>query len=347
MMKRKEGGILLRQRNYCLDVLKLYFAYTVAVGHSAFAGSIPMLNIDFVVGLFFILSGYFLVGSFDSGKYRDPWQYTMARVVRLWPAYFVSFTTLYLYENVGRSGVGDLVRGFCRSLPEILLVQNIGMFPEGINFPMWQLSTLIAGSFVLFALLQYDRQLTLNVLCPVMAVCGYVCLGQDVEVWGTAGYFVYVPMVRALCALSLGMFLHQPVKAVLAYLEDSEDPRMPALVTLGSPVMAALLWLNRSDMVMILPYIGLLVCLMYSKSLWAKLLRHPALAGLERISLGIYMNHVLLIRVLERHPGLFAWAGGAQVLVYLAVLTVYSMALMKLVDGLAGLLTRAGKKVQV
>ena len=70
------------KRNYALDLLKFYFAITIAVSHAPFAASFPAIASDKIVMLFFILSGYFLVSSFLSGKYESPGQYTARRLSR-------------------------------------------------------------------------------------------------------------------------------------------------------------------------------------------------------------------------------------------------------------------------
>lgn len=199
------------QRNYSIDLLKFYFACNVALGHTNLPTLLPLINIDYVVTLFFILSGYFLVRSFDSGKYATPWQYTMSRVCRIWPYYFCAFLILFLYMQLDSgAGIRETVRRFSHSLQEILMLQNVGIFPEGINFPTWQLSTLIFGSHLLFTLLAWNRQLALNLICPALAACIYTCLGMDHNPWGNIGHFFYVPMLRAIAGLSLGMFLYDP-----------------------------------------------------------------------------------------------------------------------------------------
>lgn len=47
------------KRNYCLDLLKFYFAITIAVSHAPFGASFPVVASDKIVMLFFVLSGFF------------------------------------------------------------------------------------------------------------------------------------------------------------------------------------------------------------------------------------------------------------------------------------------------
>ena len=51
----------MKQRNYSIDFLKLYFALIIAVWHTPFPASFPVFDTSYVVCMFFILSGYFLV----------------------------------------------------------------------------------------------------------------------------------------------------------------------------------------------------------------------------------------------------------------------------------------------
>lgn len=321
------------RRNYSIDLLKLYFACNIALGHAHLPTALPLINIDYVVTLFFILSGYFLVQSFDSGKYATPWQYTMNRVCRIWPYYFCAFLILLLYTQLHAGfKIGQFLRTLCQSLPEILMLQNVGLFSEGINFPTWQLSTLVFGSHLLFTLLVWNRQMTLNFVCPVLASCLFTCLGQDVDLWGTVGYFFYVPMLRAIAGLSLGIFLYDPfclLRKKLAHI-----PLGSAIMSAGAILMAILLWLNRDHATMLtLPFMGLLFCLLYPDTLWARLFHHPLLRHLDKLSLGIYMNHVLFMRILENHPYLLKF-GFPTDLLFLACVTGFSVITMWLIDQL-------------
>ena len=81
------------ERNYSIDFLKILFALSIACGH--FKGSV--LSSDLIVELFFILSGFFLVNSFYSGKYHgDALSYTASRLKRIYPYYLLAFLILFI-----------------------------------------------------------------------------------------------------------------------------------------------------------------------------------------------------------------------------------------------------------
>jgi len=159
------------ERNYSIDFLKILFALSIACGH--FKGSV--LSSDLIVELFFILSGFFLVNSFYSGKYHgDALSYTASRLKRIYPYYLLAFLILFIsFKSADLLHPIRFLSDFANAVPEVLLVQSIGVFSGSINYPLWQLSTLIVASHILFALMTKDDQITLNVICPLTAICSF------------------------------------------------------------------------------------------------------------------------------------------------------------------------------
>lgn len=322
----------MKQRNYSIDLLKFYFALIVAVGHSPYPSTLPYIEGGYIVLLFFILSGYFLVCSFDSGKYEDPWKYTMARVTRIWPYYAFAFVAMYLYMNYA-SGLRPLVLGFFRALPELLMLHNTGIFDGGINYPLWQLCSLVVVSHIFFGLLQWNRKLTLDVLCPVITMITYTYYIHVTP--ETALPYVNNTMIRAAGGVAMGMFLHRPIRLILEKLENSPLTCMPALVSGTSLFLMLMLYTNRLSYSMVIPYVGLLICMLYSRGIWARWFRHPALGRLDHLSLGVYLNHALIVRIVEQHPGFVERIPVLpQDLAFLLVVLVYTLVMMKTVDGL-------------
>lgn len=329
----------MKKRNYSIDLLKLYFALLVAVEHTPFPSTLPKIPGGFLVVLFFILSGYFLVCSFDSGKYADPWQYTLGRVKRIWPYYAAAFVIMYLYMNLaGSTGLRSLVLEFFRSLPELFMLQSTGIFEGGINYPLWQLCTLVVASHIFFSLLCWNRQVTLNAVCPLTALLTYTYYIQVAE--ETALPFVYVPLARAAGALAMGMFLHRPIRLMVEKLEKCDLPGMPVLVSAAGVFCMLLVWTNRMEYDLVIPFTGVLVCLLYSGSFpW---FRHPALGCLDKLTLGIYLNHALIVRIVEQRPGITAAVTFLpEDITFLVLVTAYTLVMMKAVD----LVLAFGKKI--
>ena len=331
----------MKQRNYSIDFLKLYFALIIAVWHTPFPASFPVFDTSYVVCMFFILSGYFLVASFDSGKYANPWDYTMNRVSRIYPYYFVAFLVMYLYMQQS-AGLRRLVLEFFRSIPEMLMVQNTGIFSIGLNYPLWQLSTLVVVSHILFALLGWNRQVMLNAVCPVVSLCTmnyYLRVSVGAEL--PESPFIEITLLRAAAGLCLGMTLYEPINRVLKHLEENHFRHMPAVVSTVSIFLLPVFWTNRMTYNVLLPFVGVVICMLYSRGIWAKLFCSSKWRWMDRMGLGLYVNHAVVVRVFEKYPGIYEGIPLPPDLVYLAVLIPYCVAMMWLTDRLV----KIGKKV--
>lgn len=331
----------MKQRNYSIDLLKFYFALIVAVWHTPFPASFPMLVPAHVVCMFFILSGYFLVASFDSGKYRNPWDYTMNRVRRIYPYYFAAFLVMYLYMH-RTAGLRSFALEFFRSMPEMLMVQDMGIFSEGLNYPLWQLSSLVVVSHILFTLLSWNRQVMLNAVCPVVGLCAmnyYLRVSVGAEL--PESPFIEITLLRAAAGLCLGMTLYEPIKRVLKYLEESSFRHMPVVVSAMSIFLLPVLWTNRMTYDVLLPFVGVVICMLYSRGIWATLFCSSKWRWLDRMSLGLYVNHAVIVRIFEDYPGIYQRIPLPPDLVYLTVLIPYCIAMMWLTDHLV----RLGKKI--
>ena len=85
------------KRNYCIDFIKIVLAIFIALGHFG----VQIVSSGMVVICFFIISGYFLVRSYESGKYHeDSLKYTQGRLMRIYPCYVSALLVMILYEII-------------------------------------------------------------------------------------------------------------------------------------------------------------------------------------------------------------------------------------------------------
>lgn len=323
------------KRNASIDVLKFVFAVFIAIGHF----SREIISSGLIVNLFFVLSGFFLVSSFDSGKYDNSWKYTFSRVKRIYPYYLVAFVFLFAWNNLKSSVyLYEIPKAFLKSLPEIFLLQNIGVFPGGINYPLWQLSTLIVGSHIMFSLLKWNKQMTTNVICPIIAIGVYTYFSNAYDAgapdyWGVECQFMYIPLIRAVGNIAIGVFVNYPIKKCVKYLEDRAN-RSLSLIISGLGIFSILVfWLNRESDASIIPFLFMLISMLYSRSIYAKVFKSNRFGCLDKLSLAFYLNHALIIYVYNELSTLFPriFVQNSEVC-YILLLMVYSILMLKLVD---------------
>lgn len=158
------------------------------------------------------------------------------------------------------------------------MLQNIGIFPGGINYPLWQLCCLIVVSHMMFSLMKWDKQMTLNVLCPLLAIGTYTYLANAFgtgapDYWGVESRFIYVPLMRAAGSLAIGMFANYPTKRCLKYLENSSNKEWSIVISVTGIVMIAVFWVNQNSFASIIPFLILMLCMLYSKSIFSQIFK--------------------------------------------------------------------------
>ena len=290
------------KRNYTLDVIKLAMAVSIALGH----WGVEVVASGMLVNCFFTISGYFLAQSSWAGKYEgSSFLYTKSRVKRIYPYYLAAFVLLVAYRLVGTWAAGEalLPKFFSileKSLPELTMVQSIGIFDECRNYPTWQISTLIVGGYLLFGLMSWNPKLTTNVLCPVLAILGMSYFSNayethTVEKWALLGNCVSASLFRAMSFLSLGIAVCPIFQYALGRLQS--DRVRPWQITAIGLCFGWYYWRHNGDMQGVLAFVGILACVLSGKGLLAPLLDRPWLKWCEKLSLSIYVNHAFLINV--------------------------------------------------
>lgn len=322
------------RRNYCIDFLKLFFALCIALSHwgvDAWAGAI--------VYYFFIMSGFFLVQSFESEKYVDGFDYTKARISRIYPYYIIAWGILLLSKTayklfIGSGGVEYLIETISTCLPELFFVQNIGIYNTYINYPLWQLSTLIISSYIIYSLMCYDKKLTINVICPLIAIlgCTYFSNAYEthvVEYWGVIANFISASLLRAFTGLCIGVSLYELIRKVAKWLEKKSAFFVSVIAAISIIYFSANNIMGNTFQGIISFIIVFSVCLC-PKGILSFLFNRKIFKSCEKLSLAIYVSHAFVIWVVEvLVKNRMTWS---SIAIFTVVLLIYSYIFARVVD---------------
>lgn len=320
-------------RNYSIDVLKFIFAIFIALGHFG----IELLSSTLIVDCFFVLSGYFVVKSFDSGKYRDggSFSYAVARVKRIYLYYITAFVILFGVKYfVQWNGANALKDGIKHCLPEVFLIQNIGISDGGINYPLWQMCTLIIASYLLFGMLERNRNFVVRVVCPVFAIAIFTYLSNvygshTVSLWGVQYGFFYVPLLRAIGGLSLGIAVYELVNHIVKKSEKWKRGHL--LITILSIIMVLFYKWNHDGYQALIAFVGIMICCLSSKGIISWLFNRSCFRMAEKLSLSVYLNHAMIISIIGMPD--FSEANKYMLITgYVLIVTLYSFVFIKVVD---------------
>lgn len=215
-----EGNRSKSDRNYQLDFLKLFFAVLVFVFHARVFGneserpSLPIAMGAISVHFFFIVSGLLMANSIIRKRTQEninnPGKSAISFVLNkykaiAWPIN-VSFIFCFITEIIvpGSPVMPELLKIF----PELFLVSWSGVSIY-YNSVVWYISAMFIIMLPLAYLIYKKSDLTLHVLCPIIAVLslGYMAQQEDFNLLGTLQWngLLLGGIVRALCGVCFGV----------------------------------------------------------------------------------------------------------------------------------------------
>ena len=187
-----------------LEFIRFIFICIIAIWHD---NTLNIFRHSVVVEFFFILSGFLLYQTYQK-RTTEPIEFAKRRIKRLYCEYSIALIITF-FINIIKEHPNELY--ICNQIgsliPELLMVQNIGIFKGGINPINWYIQVMLIGSIFLYALLYCNPKLAKNVLIPTIALGGltyFFSTGDSIVHWET-NYFIYYPLLRGLSCMSIGI----------------------------------------------------------------------------------------------------------------------------------------------
>ena len=330
------------KRIYSLDLFKLVFAYIIALGHF---GTTVAPGSGVTVQIFFIISGFFLARTFYKKSYPykengyNQWNYTLDHVKSLYPHYLFSLVILAICKlpMEALESARPLYTGaqkLYELIPELLLIQNIGIFEGGINYPLWQMCTLLISGYFVYGALCVNEKISRHIVFPAAIILIQVLLKQGVDVWGAVGGF-HIPLLRAFSPLCIGVLTYYLTTTQYYTLLKNRSILFNSLSVLA---LVSIFLFKGHQNIYLITFVMVLLAL-YDETSWLnRIFNRRLFCRFGEFSYAIYLNHALIISLMRwvGFPGLQKVLGvelskGVQNVVYLAVLTVYSVVTLYIV----------------
>lgn len=163
----------------------------------------------------------------DKPILNTPLEYFVKRWKRFNPKYIGAILITYLiivFPNVvkGKAGIKEILGVF----PDFLMLQSVGIFNDmgGQNKPLWYLSVLLFGGTIIYSFLFCNKRVSINIILPIICLLGYTYFNQGtldykIENWKING-FVYEPLLRGICDISVGVLLGYVVNQKRKFLDE-------------------------------------------------------------------------------------------------------------------------------
>ncbi len=286
----------MNKRNHAFDFLKVFLVYVVVVHHSG--AMRHMLHRGYMsVDCFFMISGYLIARTQDAHPSMSTWAYLKRRLASLYPAYLFAYICLAaVFIPAGRF----IYQRSYGALLEILLLQDVCIVSNSINYGMWYLSVLMSAGTLIYLLLRKLPRKASILLAPAMAILLYAwhkTMG-GIEQWSMHGV-LYPPFWRGTAGILTGVFLY--------YFEGTRlhDRLAPAAKWIEAPAFLSMVALMCTpgigiDYYVLIAIVLLMFSLTFPDPLLSRLGKTKAVSFLIRHEYAVYLHHVLLIFLCEK-----------------------------------------------
>lgn len=325
-------GKLKSGKNSSVEFLRFFIIMCVVVHH--YCGWVPggYLGVDF----FFVLSGFFLMRHFmcsDASSKEDPailaLKYTQKRYLRILPdyllAFFLSFgLSVCLWD--GNAPIRMLENNFW----ELSMLEAFGFTESLMVGPGWFCSALLIAGFCVYYLLARNQKLYTCVIAPISMFVILAWMSHsfgNLNRWLQFDTFISTGTLRGFAEMGLGCISYQ----LYILLKEKNIGSKTGSTIFEFFCMCYIVYImfkigpSQNDFVCIFVMAALISSLFLGKSLWSKILNIPLSQFLGTISIGIYLNHVILAKV--NWYGLCARLGFSwytTLIIYLLVVVLFS-----------------------
>lgn len=294
------------KRIYSLDLLKLIFAYIIAFFHF---GTTFSPGPTAAVQIFFVISGFFLARKYYAHSHGredyDQWNYTLDHVKSLYPHYLLSLAMLFGY-NLARAllylvrepswdSLQAIARSFYELIPELTLLHTSHTWYDPLNYPLWQISTLLIAGYFVYGLLCHNERLARKLLFPAAILMILSLLSTGVDIWGNYGP-LFIPLLRAFCPMCIGVLAYY--FTTTAYYKTLTKHKLAFNLAVLYSLITIFVYAEYRNIFLVTTVV--LLWGLWEEHSWInKLLNHRLFRFSGDLSLGVYMNHALISRFLK------------------------------------------------
>lgn len=294
------GNLVIKTRkNNSIEFFRFLFMAILIAWHGRFGF---FAHGYLVVEFFFILSGYFIYQSFYR-KQKNTLSYVGCRIRRTYLEYSIACLCMFCISILSTYYNGkdaSVLNSILKLISELLLLQNIGIFDGGFNYPLWYFSVLIWGGGGLYSLLQYNRKLTVNIILPIFILSFYTYIfGKQKSIEYLEMNIFYIPMLRGLADMSIGIMMARLFSHILS-IEGRYLKFFNIFALLSFILSIIVITLPETHDKYFLIFIPILLWnSLNEKGLIYKIFNHNIFSALGGITFEMYLLHAAILRLLS------------------------------------------------
>ncbi len=292
-------SIIKTKKNNSIEFLRFFFMAILIEWH----GGLNFFAHGYlVVEFFFILSGYFIYTSLAKSN-KGTLQYTIDKIKRTYTEYIIAcvlmFGLVVSLALIHNEQIFTLDNVF-KFISEILLLQNVGIYNGGFNTPLWYFSVLIWGGGGLYALLKYNKRLTINVILPLYVLLFYTYIFSkmdSIECWDKNIF--YIPMLRGLADMSVGIIIAELSLKIIPKMKKT-SLLFDVISVISFILLITVFFIEKPYDKFSIIFISILILNCVSKKgIWYRILNRNFFSQLGGITYEMYLLHLPLLIILS------------------------------------------------
>lgn len=309
-----------------IEAFRFFFMLIICIWH--YNGPDGFLKHGYLcVDFFFILSGMLLYNTFCN-KSVSIFDYTIRKIKKFFPEYFLCMLLLYAGKFFNNKPFS--FNEIYQFISELLMLQAVGLWDNGMNWPTWYVSVLVYGGMLIYAILKYQKDLALKIIFPIIILLGYTHIfskTNHIEVWGNATIISY-PLLRGICDMTLGVIIMTIHKSKLLFLNTKQTILLDIISILSLILfIKQLIDIQDKDSYSLIFISVILVSLFRNKSIYNIIFKAPIWGKLGSITYEMLIVHVPCLGVLNIIIKHIHLEGPMQFSVYLTLVLIGASAL--------------------
>ncbi len=295
----------LKNRNYQLDFFKLIFSIFVFVAHTIYitpntisdSPLFPTLGLVSVF-YFFIVSGMMMLNTTtekSDGEYGEQAnRFVLHKIKNILLPYWIALGISIITYAIS---YGDVKQVLLQSIPEILLLEESGVYFFMTNGPTWYISALFIAMLPLAYIMIKNRDFYVHVFAPITAIIlfGYMFNTQPYGAHTFNGIVLYT-IIRAVMGLCIGAISW---KLTYWFSENIKSKVQRYIVTFAEIVLYFIFFdtvfhysVNSKIIYSVMMLLPIAIAISFSKvSYISYLFQFKWMRFFAPISLAIYLNH--------------------------------------------------------
>ncbi len=318
-----------KNRENAIELLRFVIIICVCIHHYCLYAPGGYLGVDF----FFVLSGFLLMKHFKTNVNQDDlpiisaMKYTKSRYIRLFPFYIFAFTLAIILDICLNSSVS--ISCFIRdNIWELLMVEGFGFTENLIVGPGWFCSALLISGFFIYLFLSKAEKTYLYCIAPISFFLIFSWMSRNfgnLNRWLQYDTIICTGTLRGFAEMGLGCICYD----ICIYLKEKLGKEF-ALISFfielccTSYIFYVIFWheVGSDDFICVIFMAILITSFFIGNSMFSKFLNNRYSNFLGKISLAIYLNHMILGKI--NWYLLLGNSWYVSVIIYLIVVVVFS-----------------------